>query len=62
MSDVTRHGFPAAAGAAPLFARTSTAIYHFRRAFHAEVKPERFVVHVSGDNPGDTRPWISRPI
>ena len=29
---------------------TEYGVYHFRRAFELAAKPERFVVHVSGDN------------
>src|SRR5580692_10831348 len=29
---------------------TEYGVYHFRRTFQLAVKPERFVVHVSGDN------------
>ena len=66
---ITRRGFLAAAGAAPLLAqplvrRVWTArwiaapkapaneygVYYFRRSFDLAAKPERFAVHVSGDN------------
>jgi hypothetical protein len=69
MIDLTRRGFLAAAGAAPLLAqpllrRVWTArwisapktppneygVYYFRRSFDLAARPERFMVHVSGDN------------
>src|SRR5260370_19458555 len=69
MTPLTRRGFLAAAGAAPLLAealvrRAWTArwiaapkapandygVYYCRRSFDLAAKPERFVVHASGDN------------
>ena len=43
-------GAPAALWIFPPGAGTAAGVYHFRRAFTLDVKPSRFVVHVSADN------------
>src|SRR5260370_38543487 len=36
--------------AVPKAPRTEYGVYHFRKTFDLDTRPERFVVHVSGDN------------
>src|SRR5260370_7566115 len=36
--------------AVPRAPRTEYGVYHFRKTFDLDTRPERFVVHVSGDN------------
>jgi len=48
--DLIRRPWRASWIAVPGAPATGYGVYHFRRSFELAAKPERFVVHVSGDN------------
>jgi hypothetical protein len=49
-SDLIRRTWRASWITVPGAPATEYGVYHFRRTFDLPAKPERFVVHVSGDN------------